>query len=147
MAITFRNLTQDGACSFTGAPIQYFSGEVELRGGRPLFICEMRKNHVGRSAWIAFMIGPWRLDDGGRGAWVSVRSHIADGALGCAITGPRESPLRNHSRLQPLRALDRAEVLARPGALSYFLSVGELVLQDREAREFLVGPSTAGTIR
>jgi hypothetical protein len=140
VAITVRNPTHDSTCSCCGLPVRQFSGEVELHGGRPLYLCELRSDGGERNVWMAFIIGPWRAGDGSDGAWVSVRAHLVGDDLGCTITDAGESPLGTHELLRRLRGLERAVVFARSGAPEYFFNVGDQILRDREVFDFLMGP-------
>jgi hypothetical protein len=140
VGITVRNPTHDGVCACCGQAYRYFSGEVEFRGGRPLFLAELRTDGGDRTAWMAFVFGPWHKGDGSGGAWVSVRAHrVGDEDLGCAITDAGESPMQDHELLRRLHGLSRADVFARPGAPEYFFDVGDQVLHDREVLTFLKG--------
>ena len=139
VSITVRNPTHDGLCGCCGQHYQYFSGEVEFLGGRPLFLAELRTEGQDRNGWIAFVIGPWSKDDGSRGAWVSVRAHQIGESYGCAVTDAVESPLQAHELLRRLHGLSRADVFARGGAPEYFFDVGDMVLRDREVQAFLRG--------
>ena len=120
--------------------MRQFSGEVELHGGRPLYLCELRSDGGDRTAWMAFIIGPWRAGDGSDGSWVSVRAHIVGDDLGCTITDAHESPLATHDLLRRLHGMERSAVFARNGAPEYFFNVGDQVLRDREVFDFLMGP-------
>jgi len=143
VAITVRNPTHDGLCRCCGQGFQYFSGEVEFHGGRPLFLTELRSEGTDRNAWIAFVIGPWGKDDGSRGSWVSVRAHQIGDGFGCSITDAAESPLQPHELLRQLHGLSRADVFARVGAPEYFFHVGDLVMRDPEVQLFLKGPAAS----
>jgi hypothetical protein len=139
MSLLDRSETEAVACACCGEITRRFRGMLDCDGAQPIFLASLHGTGEGRRLWLAFVLGPWRPDDGTLGAWLSIRSFVDGGNLRASITDPSESPWRDHAVLQALRALTRAEVFAQAAAPEYFFRAhDDLIRADAELRNFVL---------
>jgi hypothetical protein len=138
MPILDRRPTQVSSCNCCGAPVRTIAGQLQVHGGEPLFIAQLRDHDGSPKLYTVLLIGPWDPRDGSDGAGIFLYSELRGGNVGSAIVDCDDLVWGDTPFPPAMRRMTRTEVFARDGAAPYFFASIESLLRDKEIRSFLL---------